>query len=122
MTCRNIQRRSKFLLLPTRINATVTCDKLRNASILLSSSVATLMSSSLGRDDYFLEKGANKKMSRSNLRDGEIPTRKLTWKPLVFLIYIMCRTIDDRFPIALWEVWFCSSLGVPIPVLIGPSQ
>jgi hypothetical protein len=34
----------------------------------------------------------------------------------------MCRTIDDRFPIALWEVWFCSTLGVPIPVLIGPPQ
>ena len=54
--------------------------------------------------------------------DGKIPTRKLTWKPLGFLRHIMCRTIDDRFPIALWEVWFCSTLGVPIPALIGPSQ
>ncbi len=26
-----------------------------------------------------------------------------------------------HFPIALWEVWFCSSLGVPIN-LIGPPQ
>jgi hypothetical protein len=32
------------------------------------------------------------------------------------------RTNDDRFPLSLWEVWFCSTLGVPIPVLIGPSQ
>jgi hypothetical protein len=54
--------------------------------------------------------------------DGEIPTRKLTWKPLGFLRHIMCRTIDDRFPIVLWEVWFCSTLGVPIPALIGPPQ
>ena len=54
--------------------------------------------------------------------DGEIPTRKLTWKPLGFLSRIMCRTIDDRFPIALWEVWFCSTLGVPIPALIGPPH
>ncbi len=54
--------------------------------------------------------------------DGEIPTRELTWKPLGFLSHIKCRTLDDRFPIALWEVWFCSSLGVPIPASIGPSQ
>ncbi len=26
---------------------------------------------------------------------------------------------DDRFPIPLWETWFCQSLGVPIPVLLG---
>jgi hypothetical protein len=32
------------------------------------------------------------------------------------------RTIGDRFPLSLWEVWFCSTLGVPIPALIGPSQ
>ena len=54
--------------------------------------------------------------------DGEIPTRKLTWKPLGFWSHIKCRTIDDRFPLALWEMWFCSSLGVPISTLIGPSQ
>ena len=54
--------------------------------------------------------------------DDEIPTRKLTWKPLGLLNHIKLRTIDDRFPLALWEVWFCSSLGVPIPSLIGPSQ
>ena len=54
--------------------------------------------------------------------DGEIPTRKLTWKPLGFLRHIKSRTIDDRFPIVLREVWFCSTLGVPMPTLIGPSQ
>jgi hypothetical protein len=27
--------------------------------------------------------------------DGEIPTHTLTWKPLVFLSHIKCRTIDD---------------------------
>ena len=32
-----------------------------------------------------------------------------------------CRTNDDRFPLSLWEGWFCSTLGVPIPALIGPS-
>ncbi len=26
------------------------------------------------------------------------------------------------FPLSLWEVWFCSTLGVPIPALIGPSH
>ncbi len=55
--------------------------------------------------------------------DGEIPTRKLIWKPLGFLSHIKRRcTIDDRFPITLWEVWSCSSLGVPIPALIGRIQ
>jgi hypothetical protein len=29
---------------------------------------------------------------------------------------------ESPFPLALWEVWFCSTLGVPIPALIGPSQ
>jgi hypothetical protein len=54
--------------------------------------------------------------------DGEIPTRKWTSKPLGFLRHIKCRTMDDRFPLSLWEVWFYSSLGVPIPTLIGHSQ
>jgi hypothetical protein len=31
-------------------------------------------------------------------------------------------TNNDRFPLSLWEVWFCSTIGVPIPTLIGPSQ
>jgi hypothetical protein len=31
-------------------------------------------------------------------------------------------TNDDRFPLALWEVWICSHLGVPIPELIGPLR
>jgi hypothetical protein len=53
---------------------------------------------------------------------GEISSRTLNWKPLGFLSHIKRRTHDDRFPLALWEVWFCSSLGVPIPALIGPSQ
>ncbi len=43
--------------------------------------------------------------------DVEIPTRKLTWKPLTFLSHIKRRAIDDRFPLFLWEVWFCSSLS-----------
>jgi hypothetical protein len=34
----------------------------------------------------------------------------------------MRRTNSDRFPLSLWEVWFCSTIGVPIPTLIGPSQ
>jgi hypothetical protein len=56
------------------------------------------------------------------LEPGETPSRPLTWKPFPFLIHIKCRTNDDRFPLSLLEVWFSSSLGVPIPVLIGPSQ
>jgi hypothetical protein len=56
------------------------------------------------------------------LDPGEPPSRVLNWKPLGFLSHIKCRTNDDRFPLSLWEVWFCSTLGVPIPTLIGPSQ
>jgi hypothetical protein len=29
--------------------------------------------------------------------DGEIPTHKLTWKPLGLMIHIKSRTIDDSF-------------------------
>ena len=43
----------------------------------------------------------------------------LTWTPTVFIRHIMSRSHDHRFSIPLWETWFCSSLGVPIPVLIG---
>jgi hypothetical protein len=44
------------------------------------------------------------------------------WNPLGFLSHIKCRTNDDRFPLSLWETWFCSTLGVSIPALIGSSQ
>jgi hypothetical protein len=56
------------------------------------------------------------------LESGEPPSHTLNWKPLGFLSHIKCRTNGDRFPLSLWEVWFCSTLGVPIPALIGPSQ
>jgi len=56
------------------------------------------------------------------LEPGETPSHTLNWKPLGFLSHIECRTNDDRFPLSLWEVCLCSTLGVPIPVLIGPSQ
>jgi hypothetical protein len=36
--------------------------------------------------------------------------------------WVKRRTNDDRLPLSLWEGWFCSSLGVPIPALIGPPQ
>ena len=56
------------------------------------------------------------------IEPGENRTRTLTWKTLAFLSYIQRRTNDDRSPLSLWEVWFCSSLGVPIPASIGPPQ
>jgi hypothetical protein len=56
------------------------------------------------------------------LEPGEPPSHTLNWKPLGFLIHIKRRTNDDRFPLSLWEVWFCSTLGVPIPTLVGLSQ
>ena len=34
----------------------------------------------------------------------------------------MCRSHDDRFPLPLWETWFCSSLGVSILALIANPQ
>ena len=56
------------------------------------------------------------------IESGESPTRSLNWKSLGFLSHIKRCTIGDRFPLSLWEVWFCVTLGVPIPALIGPSQ
>ncbi len=56
------------------------------------------------------------------IEPGEPPSRSLSWKPLGFLSHIMRRTNSDRFPLSLWEVWFCSTIGVPLPVLIGHSQ
>ncbi len=56
------------------------------------------------------------------IEPGEPPSWSLCWKPLGFLSHVMRCTNSDRFPISLWEVWFCSTIGVPIPALIGPSQ
>jgi hypothetical protein len=53
------------------------------------------------------------------LEPGDIPFRILSWKPLGFLSHVKRRSNDDRFPLTLWEVWFCSQIGVPIPELIG---
>ncbi len=57
---------------------------------------------------------------------GGIPTRpgdlvdSLTRSgSFAFLSHVKRRTNDYRFPLALWEVWFCSQLGVSIPELIG---
>ncbi len=52
------------------------------------------------------------------LEPGDMSSRILSWKSLGFLSHVKRRSNDDRFPIALWEVWFCSQLGVPIPELI----
>ena len=57
-----------------------------------------------------------------SIEPGENPTRTLTWKSLTFLNHIKRRTNDDRFPLPLWETWFCSNLGVQIPTLIDPPQ
>ena len=56
------------------------------------------------------------------IEPGESPTRSLNWKSLGFLSHIKRRTIGDRFPLSLWEVWFCSTLGVSIPELLRPPQ
>ena len=59
------------------------------------------------------------------IEPGENPTHTITWKPLAFLRHIKCRTNDDRFvrfSSTMWESFFCCSLGVTTPALIGPSQ
>jgi len=53
------------------------------------------------------------------LDPGDPPSHTLTWKPLC---HIKRRTNDDRFPVSLWEFWLGSTLGVPIPDLIGTSH
>ena len=59
------------------------------------------------------------------IEPSEKPTRMLTWKPTTFHSHIMPRSHDDRFPMPLWETWFCSSLGVPIRLVVlmeNPGQ
>jgi hypothetical protein len=56
------------------------------------------------------------------IEPSEKPTRMLTWKPTTFHSHIMPRSHDDRFPMPLWETWFCSSLGGPIPALLANPQ
>jgi hypothetical protein len=56
------------------------------------------------------------------IETGDPPSHTLTWKSLGFLNHVKRRTNDDHFPLALWEVWFCTQLGVPIPDLIGPLR
>jgi hypothetical protein len=56
------------------------------------------------------------------IKPGEPPSRSPSWKFLGFHIHIKRCTNSDRFPLSLWEVWFCSTIGAPIPALIEPSQ
>ena len=49
------------------------------------------------------------------LEPGEIPSRILSWTSLGFLSHIKRCTNDDRFPLSIWEVWFCTILGVVTP-------
>ena len=52
------------------------------------------------------------------IEPGEQPSRKLTWKPTAWISHIMRRSHDDRLRLPVWEAWFCSTLGVPIPALL----
>ena len=45
----------------------------------------------------------------------EKPSRKFSWKPTVWISHITRRSHDDRLPIPMWETWFYSTLGFPIP-------
>ena len=56
------------------------------------------------------------------IEPGENPSHVLTWKPTDFLSHIIRRTHDDKFPMTLWETWFCSSFVVPHPSLVGTSS
>ena len=56
------------------------------------------------------------------IEPGEQPSRKLTWKPTAWISHIMRRSHDDRIPLPVWEVWFCSTLGVPIPALLASPR
>ena len=53
---------------------------------------------------------------------GEKITHMFTCKPTVFISHIQTRSHDDRFPLPLWETWFCQSLGVPKPVFLENPQ
>jgi hypothetical protein len=53
------------------------------------------------------------------IESGENPTLILTWKPTTFITHIQSHSHDDRFPIPLWETWFCESLGVSIVIKDG---
>ena len=52
----------------------------------------------------------------------EIPSQTLVWTPLTYLNHITRRSHYDRFLTSQWETLICSSLGVPTPALLGPSQ
>ncbi len=65
--------------------------------------------------------GETKKKKKKSL----VITHMFTWKPIVFIRHIQPRSHDDRFPMPLWETWFCSSLDVPIRLVVlmeNPGQ
>ena len=57
-----------------------------------------------------------------DIEPTEIPSHTIAWTPLADLSHIKCRSNDDRFLASQWETLICSSLGVPTPTLLGPSQ
>jgi hypothetical protein len=58
----------------------------------------------------------------TDIEPSEIPSLTLAWTPLAYLSHIKCRTNDDRFLTSQSEAFICSSLGVPTPTHLGPSQ
>jgi hypothetical protein len=40
------------------------------------------------------------------IEPGEKPSRKLTWKPTVWIRHIIRRSHYDRLTMSVWETWF----------------
>ena len=57
-----------------------------------------------------------------DIEPTEIPSHTIAWTPLAYLSHFKRRSHDDRFLASQWEALICSSLGVPTPALLGPSQ
>ena len=58
----------------------------------------------------------------SAIEPSEIPSRTLVWTPLDYLSHIKRRSNNDRFLTSQWETLIYSTLDVPTPTLLGPSQ
>jgi hypothetical protein len=51
------------------------------------------------------------------IEPSEIPSRTLSWKPLVWLSHIKCRSNDDRFSSSQWESF--NDLGLTCPLQLS---
>jgi len=62
------------------------------------------------------------KPSQSNVPTEKATQMHINWNPLGFLLDLSAHKIETRFPLDVWQAFFCRSFGAPIPKMLTHAQ